>query len=315
MKKSIPVRLLGFVMVVATVMIACSPKQQADEIKILMEIRPEVNYVTHLYTLAELGFSDSVYAAKYGHTLPQAAIDTLQKYKEYLTFEQGENGPLSCFFFRVAQETFADADALKNIMDGYREEALRLGAPVDEMAIPTAIANVYVENYDYYLREVYPQAKADMEERQQLLSQKVQELSFVKDWERVTGYKWNRGDYHWLLYRAGKNGPSYNNLNDSTNTVWYNQSVDYQLAMFMEEMKEYTRKLDSDRDLTYVPWGAFESLACWYNCKIAGQKTADYHAFGNADVQTFCEIYDSLSEDGISDPAELYRIGIMEYLK
>ena len=81
MKKSIPVRLLGFVMVVATVIIACSPKQQADEIKILMEIRPEVNYVTHLYTLAELGFSDSVYAAKYGHTLPQAAIDTLQKYK------------------------------------------------------------------------------------------------------------------------------------------------------------------------------------------------------------------------------------------
>ena len=170
-----------------------------------------------------------------------------------------------------------------------------------------------------------------MEERRQLLSQKMQEQSFVKDWERVTGYKWNRGDYHWLLYRAGKNGPSYNNLNDSTNTVWYNQYIDYQLAMFshefgiflmqdsidpiVEEMKEYTRKLDSDRDLTYVPWGAFESLACWYNCKIAGQKTADYHAFGNADVQTFCEIYDSLSKDGISDPAELYRKGIFEYLK
>jgi len=331
MKKSIPVRLLGFVMVVATAMIACSPKQQADEIKILMEIRPEVNYVTHLYTLAELGFSDSVYAAKYGHTLPQAAIDTLQKYKDLLIFGQGENGPLSWFFFRVAQETFADADALKNIMDGYREEALRLGAPADEMAIPTAIANVYVENYDYYLREVYPQAKADMEERRQLLSQKVQELSFVKDWERVTGYKWNRGDYHWLLYRAGKNGPSYNNLNDSTNTVWYNQNIDYQLAMFShefgiflmqdsinpiyEETKEYTRKLKSKRDLTYVPWSAFESLACWYNCKIAGKETADYSAFSEADVQTFCKIYDRLSKEGVTNPAELYRIGIMEYLK
>ena len=56
-----------------------------QEVKILIEIRPEVNYVTHLYTLAELGFSDSTYAAKYGNTLPWTAIDTLQKYKEYLT--------------------------------------------------------------------------------------------------------------------------------------------------------------------------------------------------------------------------------------
>jgi hypothetical protein len=46
------------------------------EVKILMEISPEVNYVTHLYTLAGLGFADSAYAAKYGNTLPQAAIDT-----------------------------------------------------------------------------------------------------------------------------------------------------------------------------------------------------------------------------------------------
>ena len=302
-----------------------------EDIQILIEIHPEVNYVTHLYTLAELGFSDPAYAAKYGNSLPKAAIDTLQKYKEYLTFGQGENAPYSWFFFKVAQETFSNADELKTIMDDYREEAIRMGAPANEMAIPTTIANVYVENYDNYLKNVYPQVKAEMEERQQLLSQKMQEQSFVRDWERVTGYTWRRGDYHWLLYCAGQKGPSYNNLNDSTNTVWYNQNIDYQLAMFshefgiflmqdsidpiVEEFKEYTRKLDSDRDLTYVPWRAFESLACWYNCKIAGRKTADYHAFGEADVQTFCRIFDRLSNFGISDPAELYRKGIMEYLK
>jgi hypothetical protein len=199
------------------------------------------------------------------------------------------------------------------------------------MAAVRAIADVYVTHYDAYLKNVYPQVKADMEERRQLLSQKMQELSFVKDWERVTGYTWRRGDYHWLLYRAGHKGPSYNNLNDSTNTVWYNQDIDYQLAMFshefgiflmqdsidpiVEEMKVYTRKLDSKRDLTYVPWSAFESLACWYNCKIAGRETADYRSFGKADVQTFCQIFDRLSKEGINDPAEVYRKGIMEYLK
>ena len=58
-----------------------------------------------------------------------------------------------------------------------------------------------------------------------------------------------------------------------------------------------------------------ESLACWYNCKIAGRETADYRSFGEADVQTFCQIFDRLSNEGISDPAELYRKGILEYLK
>ena len=302
-----------------------------EDIQILIEIHPEVNYVTHLYTLAELGFSDPAYAAKYGNSLPKAAIDTLQKYKEYLTFGQGENAPYSWFFFKVAQETFSNADELKTIMNDYREEAIRMGAPANEMAIPTTIANVYVENYDNYLKNVYPQVKAEMEERQQLLSQKMQGQSFVRDWERVTGYAWHRGDYHWLLYRAGQKGPSYNNLNDSTNTVWYNQNIDYQLAMFShefgiflmqdsidpieDEMKEYIKKLDSKRDLTYVPWSAFESLACWYNCKIAGRETADYLGFSEAGVQTFCRIFDQLSKDGISDPAELYRQGVMEYLK
>ena len=85
-----------------------------------------------------------------------------------------------------------------------------------------------------------------------------------------------------------------------------------------EEMKDLIKreqsKLVSKRDLTYVPWSAFESLACWYNCKIAGRETADYHAFGEADVQTFCRIFDRLSKEGISDPAELYRKGIMKYL-
>jgi pimeloyl-ACP methyl ester carboxylesterase len=304
---------------------------EAGDVQILMEIRPEVNYVTHLYTLAELGFSDSAYVAKYGNTLPQTAIDTLQKYKDYLTFGQGEGGILAGpFFFGVSAVDIPNADSMQVVMNVVMNEGRKANAPVDVMVAVRAVADVYVAHYDAYLKNVYPQVKADMEERRQLLSQKVQELSFVKDWERVTGYTWHRGDYHWLLYRAGQKGPSYNNLNDSTNTVWYNQDINYQLAMFshefgiflmqdsidpiVEEFKEYTRKLDSERDLTYVPWSAFESLACWYNCKIAGHETADYRAFDEADVQTFCRIFDRLSKDGISAPAELYRKGIMEYL-
>ena len=68
-------------------------------------------------------------------------------------------------------------------------------------------------------------------------------------------------------------------------------------------------------DLTFVPWSAFESLACWFNRKIAGEETENFRNFEEADVQTFSDIFDKLSAQGISDPADLYRQGVLEYLK
>lgn len=306
--------------------------QQTSDVQVLFEIRPEVNYVTHLYTLAGLGFSDDEYTVKYGTTLPQAAVDTLQKYKDYLTFGQGEGGMLAApFFFIVSSESIANADSLQTVLKTLMADERMTSAPQEVKTAARTIAKVYVDHYDDYIKNVYPRVVKDMQERQRLLAQRMQNTSLVSDWERVTGYTWNRGNYHWLLFRAGENGPSYNNVNDTTNTVYYNQSIDFQLSMFshefgiflmqdsimpiFQEMKEYTGNLKSERDLTFVPWSAYESLACWYNCKIAGGETEDYRNFDEADVKTFCQIFDRLSATGITDPAELYRQGIMEYLE
>lgn len=261
---------------------------------------------------------------------PSKAVDTLQKYKDYLTFGQGEGsmlaGPL---FFGVSKASFANAESLQIVMNELIADGEKMDMPTDVMNVARTIAKVYVDNYDEYIKAVYPQIQEDMTSRLKQLSREMKDKSLVKDWERVTGYAWHRGDYHWLLYRAGENSPSYNNLDENTNTVYYNQSLDFQLSMFshefgiflmqdsimpiFEDMKEYTRSLNTEKDLTYVPWSAFESLACWYNCKIAGKETEDYRNFGEADVKTFCQIFDRLSATGINDPAELYRQGIMEY--
>ena len=319
-------------MAIFLVSITACVSRDRETVKIVAEIRPEINYVTHLYTLAGLGFSDEEYSARYGGSLPRQAVDTLQKYRDLLTFGQGEGGMLAGpFFFGVSSENIPDSEFLKPIIEKIKDMSLEAGADSYMMDAVQAISKVYLDNYDPYLENVFPQAKADMEERQDQLNKSLARNSFVKDWERVTGYEWKRGDYHWLLYRAGENGPSYNNLDGNTNTVWYNQPLDYQLSMFShefgiflmqdainpvyEEMKEYTASLDLGKDLTHVPWSAFESLSCWYNCKIAGKETEDFRNFGHADVEAFCSIYDRLSREGITDPAELYRKGIIEYLK
>lgn len=79
--------------------------------------------------------------------------------------------------------------------------------------------------------------------------------------------------------------------------------------------KEIINSMESENDLTFVPWSAFESLACWFNRKIAGEETENFRNFEEADVQTFSDIFDKLSAQGISDPADLYRQGVLEYLK
>ena len=113
-----------------------------------MEIHPEVNYVTHLYTLAELGFSDSTYAAKYGGTLPQAAIDTLQKYKNYLTFGQGEGGMLAGpFFFGVSAEDIPNADSMRIVMDVVMNEGRKTNVPADVMAAVCAFGEADVKTF------------------------------------------------------------------------------------------------------------------------------------------------------------------------
>ena len=52
----------GCALVITSACAGHMAEERTGNLKILVEIRPEVNYVTHLYTLAELGFSDSAYA-------------------------------------------------------------------------------------------------------------------------------------------------------------------------------------------------------------------------------------------------------------
>ncbi len=48
-------KLVRILIAVTMAFAACTPKQQSDNsIKITAELRPEINYVTHLYTLTGL---------------------------------------------------------------------------------------------------------------------------------------------------------------------------------------------------------------------------------------------------------------------
>jgi len=295
---------------------------------IVVDTRPEINYVTHLYTLAGLGFEDAEYVSSYGSAVSLEDLDILRSCSDYLIQGRGQGGGLAgCFFFGVAAQNLSDGSALKEYLDS---ELSGMDAPDEVLDAFRRAESVYVSNYDSYLSDVYPRVKKELQERIDMLNSRLKGNTIVSDWENVTGLKWKYGTYTFLLYRAGADGPSYNNLNKNTNTLYFNQDTEYTMSMFshefgiflmMEDVMDAYGKMAalcsysvSSRDLTYVPWSAFESLSCWYGSRIAGEKTVDYYNFQEADAAAFYEIYDSLYLAGVTSVPQLYKKAVKAYI-
>ena len=101
---------------------ACVSRDR-ETVKIVAEIRPEINYVTHLYTLAGLGFSDEEYSARYGGSLPRQAVDTLQKYRDLLTFGHADVEAFCSIYDRLSGEGITDpAELYRKGIIGYLKE-------------------------------------------------------------------------------------------------------------------------------------------------------------------------------------------------
>ncbi len=110
--------ILAFVIVGLVVLSGHSKKEEVSG-KVTIDYNVGINYVTHLYTLANIGFADEEYCNKYSHTVPLEDIKILQKYQEYLRFENGKSGLLtSNFFFIPAYANLKNKSDLTEPLEG-----------------------------------------------------------------------------------------------------------------------------------------------------------------------------------------------------
>ncbi|MGM9844828.1 MAG: hypothetical protein ACI30K_01170 [Muribaculaceae bacterium] len=286
--------------------------------------------MTHLYTLAGISFSDAEYEASFGHLIDKNATDTLRRYAHLLQFGRSVNGLLAGpFFFGIAAADLPDAAAMSRIVAQIDSVAIATAQPDSVRRAVNAIGKVYIDNYEHYLSRVYPTVRRQLEPRIAELNALPANSTIISDWQRALQQQWPHGDYHFKLFRAGADGPSFNDIGPATNTLYYNMDTDYTAAMFSHEFgifmmrerimplfaREQQRLRRIAAEYAYVPWMAFESLACWYGCKIAGGESADVKYFRqSAEADTFMNIYSQLEADGCTDYTELYLKAIKEYL-
>lgn len=318
-----------------------------------IDYQPGINYVTHLYTLGEIGYQDAEYSNKYGEYLSAEDKSTLNKHKNLLVFGQGKVGKLTTYFF------FMPAYANLKTYDEYKSYFEKINKAIDnnslkeiEKYVPedkkeflnegllkalasvrkefNEIAGVYIGNIKTYMNEVYPTILEDLKEQKVFLNELIGNKDVINKWQNMTNYKWDKGDYIYLLFRAGKRGPSFNNLSENINSCYYNIDEKYIVDMFSHEFgiflmydeiipltKKYKKKYPDYKNeftLSRPYWMAYEMLAVFFNIKINNKKTMDYYVFKEADPIAFMEIYTNLYEEGITDPEELYKRGIDEYM-
>lgn len=306
-----------------------------------------INYVTHIYTLANAGFEDSEYVKKYGNTISKEDIAFLKKNADAMKFFHRTGGKLKTqLYFLPALNNFQEEEAwrryfsawekaieersfdavepyctglfheqVSSFFENVRDEQWKESV-LKELPLFKKIGEIYIRNFETYKAKVWPEVEPILKKRSGDLNKRLSDIPYVNKWEAVTGYQFGDYDYYIALYYAGEHGPSFNNVSLNKNTAYYNSETDYMLDMFSHElgihiMLPHIYKLSDGFLESGVPvdviYRAGETLASFYNEKVLGRPENN-----NFDKQ-FMDIYSKLSQEGVSSPRELYERGIKAY--
>lgn len=322
--------------------------------KIGVDYKIGINYVTHLYTLGDLGYSDNEYKNKYELYLSKDDKEILRRHKDLLLFGQGKVGRLTPYFFFIPaysdiksyKEFSSYLKDIKNALDDRTTKPLEKYIPernkqfLDEslindlLSIRTEfeeIGQVFLKNIEPYINEVYPHVAEELKIQCDSLNNLIANNDIINKWQHTTKYNWNKGNYIYLLFRAGKHGPSFNNLSENINSCYYKIDEKYIIDMFSHEfgvflMYDSIMPLTEKYKIKYPDykneytvgrpyWMAYEMLSIFFNIKINNNKTLDYFSFKHSDPIAFMEIFSRLHKNGITNPKDLYCKGIEEYMK
>lgn len=207
------------------------------------------SYMGHMLSIARVGF-ESEYSDRYSQSVKQEDINWLKENEELLKWGNGKAGPLTgyglfmlgyvnpdgpegiesyynsllamakngdmsqLFHFYPRLERFHEIWGPLN--DPRAIEMLRaLGGEIEQLK------KVFVENWDCFLNEVWPQEKPKVIAQANVINKRLQEVNLIDNWENATGFTFQSDSYEYILSSGMKNGPRFNSLGYGRNWVYY----------------------------------------------------------------------------------------------
>lgn len=143
-----------------------------------------VNYITHIYTLANAGFRDDQYVKKYCDTISNEDLLFLKENSNLMQFSRGINGKFaSMFYFLPAYNNFEDKndwenyfldwekaikenneDYIKAYCIGYGDDSIyQYYKDIDDETLSMKakrLGEIYVNNFETYKTKVWPNLRS-----------------------------------------------------------------------------------------------------------------------------------------------------------
>ena len=293
------------------------------------------NYITHLYTLGNIGFEDPLYENKYAFSINTAELNLLKQHKPLLQFSQGVNGLYAAVFYFIA--AYNDLHNEKQWQDYFNAWNEQICNKNDSLIMPyfknhymgelyqqyqnvdlqewqttvTQIFNVFINNISTYQQRVYCKIETILAERCLELNKQLLNIDYITKWKHITHYKYPYNAYNVALYYAGHSGPSWNNISLYKNTAYYNHNTEFMLDMISHELGIHvmiTDLLPVMNDLKTKGYKhanvyyCFEMLATYYNTLVLNKQGADIY---NEQCQEIVDFYKSQSNSKSYKPKEL----------
>lgn len=318
--------------------------------KLYTDVELGVNYITHIFTLGDIGFMDKDYVTKYGDYVSEEDLECLSNHKEQMSFLQHNSGDLvNEFYFIPAYNNFdtkekwqayfkalddlcasKDARYMEPYAKGFdwqlgRYEYLKDMKDEDLKLVREVLAEigkVFINNFDTYKDEIWPDVKPILESQAQAYNEMLKGQDYISAWEEVTDCSYGDNSYYIALYYAGRNGPSFNNVSLYKNTAYYNPdaqehmidmfSHELGIHVFMNDVRKVQARFYKDELPGDVIYIANETLATFYHSKILGKQGKDSL---NLCDYGFYNIYKKLYEEGVTKPSKLMKQGMKRYIK
>ena len=278
------------------------------------------NFLWHMLAVAKIGY-ESPYAKRYAKTVAGAQLALLEENRDLLKFGSGEGSPLAGFFiflpawlhietkeefdkyfrtvgqalneadFRVFLNAYPDADWSDKFLAAEAEHATFPPNHRELARRAASLAWAYLESYDRYAENVWPEAKQAMQPRLGDLNNYFSELDYIAEWETLLGKPFDSPQFELVLCFANENGPDYNSLGYSGNLFFYDKPFEMTCQWVSHEIgthllfDDYMKLALGGKYEHAQLYRSMETLAKFYNHIILGTNELEYSISKSGDQQ------------------------------
>ena len=308
------------------------------KIKLNPELGP--NYIFHLLSVSKINY-DNGYSRKYESSISRKHRKILQKFKESLSFANGNAGDLVEYmiffpaylglnsqndferyfdlirkaahgrsedFVKEYSERISKRKWLPEINDRWFETLRTKVEGIEELK------EVYIGNFTTYKNQIWPYELSQMEEKSDELSKKLKRLDLIKKWEQITGSDFKAESYEIILVSAIEGGPNANSLGYSRNVFYSGSENGFILDFISHEVGthilsdalfEFLKSPSIESEKMAEFYSAYECLSQFLNSLVLNRKLSyDLKQFNS---KHYISVYKKLYNDGVKKPKDLLK--------